>query len=51
MHSSHDRDNYIRVNKANVRPEMIKNFDRYSNTYVSHLGTKYDTGKLSFMNT
>jgi Astacin (Peptidase family M12A) len=42
MHSSADRDRYVEIVYANIRPEAVSNFDRVNPKKFSNFGTEYD---------
>lgn len=46
MQNSYDRDNFIRVNWENVRPESVSSFDMRPNTDISHFSVPYDIGSV-----
>lgn len=46
MQSSHDRDEFVRINFQNIARGMEHNFNKYPSTYVSHFGTSYDLDSI-----
>lgn len=46
MHSSHDRQKYIRIKVENVKKGFLHNFKQYSNQLISHFGTSYDIDSI-----
>lgn len=46
MQNTYDRDNSIRINWENVRPESVSNFDMRPPTQISNFGVPYDVGSL-----
>lgn len=46
MHNSFDRDQYIRINWENVRPESIDNFFHRPQTQITHFSVPYDVGSV-----
>jgi hypothetical protein len=46
MHTAFDRDNYIRVNWENVRPDRHHVFDKDSSSRVTHFNVPYDVGSV-----
>lgn len=41
-----DRDEYVKINWANVEAGLQDQFDKYSLNMIDHLGTKYDYGSV-----
>lgn len=46
MQNSFDRDQYIRVNWENVRPESVDSFALRPNTQITHFNVPYDIGSV-----
>jgi hypothetical protein len=46
MQSSYDRDRYVRINFENIERGRENNFHKYSESVVSHFGTRYDLDSL-----
>lgn len=46
MHSSYDRDNYIKIKYENIRGDKKKNFNKLAANEVSHFGTSYDLDSI-----
>lgn len=46
MQNVYDRDNFIRINWDNVRPESVGSFDTRPNTQVSNFNVPYDVGSV-----
>ncbi|XP_055298045.1 zinc metalloproteinase nas-13-like [Sitodiplosis mosellana] len=42
MQSTHDRDDYIKINYENIRTGMERNFNKYDLQRVTNFGQKYD---------
>lgn len=46
MQNTFDRDNYIRINWENVRPESVDSFSLRPDSEVSHFNVPYDIGSV-----
>uniref|UniRef100_A0A1B0GM33 Metalloendopeptidase n=1 Tax=Phlebotomus papatasi TaxID=29031 RepID=A0A1B0GM33_PHLPP len=46
MQSAADRDDYVDIKWDNIKPKAKKNFRKYSDTYVTHFGEKYDYNSI-----
>lgn len=44
--SSADRDDYLIINKQNIKPGFEDNFEKYSNSEVTNFGFAYDYGSI-----
>ncbi|KAF9795448.1 hypothetical protein SFRURICE_004820 [Spodoptera frugiperda] len=42
MHSTHDRDHYVKIHEENIRPGTENNFNKHDETRVDNLGIEYD---------
>lgn len=46
MQSSFDRDQYVKIRWENINEKNKHNFNKYSNVFISHFGTKYDIDSI-----
>lgn len=42
MHCTYNRDNYVFINKTNIKDGKSENFKKYSDDEIEEFGTEYD---------
>lgn len=42
MQSAYDRDDYVKIHWENIKPGTENNFNKYTNSKITHFNTTYD---------